>query len=134
MEILFVDDNEVRHGIFDDIASREFEVTHARSVDEAILFVRNKTFDAICLDHDMAERRTGEAVAVELILNKLPKYVWIHSWNPAGVKAIAAVVSGKVPFCAVPFSNRTVKEVLKRVKALEVSGSHDDNGVQPDLK
>jgi CheY-like chemotaxis protein len=108
MEILILDDDQVRHDWF----RSAFAAENHRSVlsyGDAIVALKAQRYDVIFLDHDLNEEEfTGADVAC-YIANEMPeemrpKMVWIHSMNPVGASNIESIIrkagikTRRVPF------------------------------------
>ena len=98
MRILFLDDDKQRHASYRLISIGD-EVDHAWSAEEAIRMLDSgERYDYATLDHDLDEYAqmgqtprdpTGQAVALHIAsmpLEKRPKRVNVHSFNPVGAK------------------------------------------------
>ena len=104
MKILFLDDIEKRHEIFNEsYVTGDEKVYHCYTYREALLTLKNHSpFDVAYLDHDLGDghlgptERTGYGVAQYIVYrldkDKWPKKVIIHSWNPSGAKAMKQVL------------------------------------------
>lgn len=103
MRILVLDDDEQRHEIFAK-RLRGNEVKHVFTSSQAIEALQNAflaPFDLAYLDHDLGEKIndpyprevTGDDVArwmvMELPIERRPKQIIIHSWNPDGARRMA---------------------------------------------
>lgn len=104
MKILFLDDDRKRISI-----ARQFAIGHdftaVETVNEAVSQLNQSTFDIISLDHDLggevyckSDEKSGYEVAkhvAALPVEKLPKKVIVHSFNPGGaenmMKALAPI-------------------------------------------
>lgn len=116
MRALVLDDMDERHAVITPMLKREgYEVTEARSFDEAIAALRGEPFDEVWLDHDLDNsppaygnrEMTGYDVAnyiAEIPASRAPARVYIHSWNPDGAKAMATRLrAAGIPVIVTPF-------------------------------
>jgi CheY-like chemotaxis protein len=98
---LFLDDQPERHKRFNEIcAPLNVRVRGAWSAEDAIRALSScEVFDCVWLDHDLGdygnylyEPSTGlvvaQFIALHLPIEKLPRNVIIHSWNPSGARAM----------------------------------------------
>ena len=128
MEILFLDDMEVRHRTFKRLIAHKHNVTYVGNDSEAKTALAAQRFNVVFLDHDLAEdhyagdfTKGGESGqdVVRFIVDKLPKDLWpknaiIHSLNPDGSKRMfecliqAGISSYLLAFGSDSF-NKTVK-------------------------
>lgn len=97
MKVLFLDDDESRHDVVEHWPSAG-DVTHVRTVDQALKALRRERFDVVCLDHDlggqqMVESHEGTGYHVAQAIAKEPAWhlgrVIVHSWNPEGARRMA---------------------------------------------
>lgn len=112
LKILFLDDDEGRHKIAAD-ALVGHDVTHVRTVDEAIRALTAAGFDLAMLDHDLggahyapSDAASGYAVAVAIEAGTVrrPARVIVHSYNSAGAtRMVAALHKADVPVAWTPF-------------------------------
>ena len=100
MKILVLDDEKYRHEGFDKrFASHD--VFHAYDCARAERWLDEHVFDLACLDHDLgfAASETGQDCAryiAAMPAERRPREVLIHSWNMAGARSMAAILSGHV--------------------------------------
>jgi CheY-like chemotaxis protein len=113
LQILVLDDDDVRHERFSFYLSKEHNVTHVHTFQGAIDALLNGVFDVVFLDHDLNDHHyrsvtkggswsidkhllTGYDVCVFLtkVLAKeaRPKLAIVHSWNPPGAEAMMHVL------------------------------------------
>jgi CheY-like chemotaxis protein len=103
--ILFVDDDPIRHGVFElHGSSAGMPIWHVWNCEQAILALDTiSRFEIIHLDHDLSDydeerqrnERNGFDVAVHLTTldkNRHPTRVIIHSHNPTGAEKIRVVL------------------------------------------
>lgn len=101
MKILFLDDDPTRHAKFRQ-AHIGRDITFVWSAEEAIEELKETYFDEVALDHDLAAQLnmelppegegSGYDVALfiaQLPIEKRPKVVLIHSFNPEGARRMA---------------------------------------------
>lgn len=95
---LFLDDDKLRHSGFDiHCIGLPVKVTHVWTADQAIETLKNEEpFDCVWLDHDLENTDpnysgacVAEFIAHHIDKAKLPKYVVVHSHNPAGAEVMA---------------------------------------------
>lgn len=96
MRRFILDDSPERLEVF---CKRFPDCVTATNYKDAIKMLKaNKRFDEIWLDHDLGESHNGCDVAywIATSLNplKFPAKAIVHSWNPAGAKAIALTLQG----------------------------------------
>lgn len=111
MKILFLDDDEQRH-TYAATALIGHDVTHVRTVPEALKQLAVGGFDVAMLDHDLGGQHyapsnevSGYAVAqaIEAGQVKVPRVV-VHSFNAAGAtRMVAAIANSGVPVAWAPF-------------------------------
>jgi hypothetical protein len=93
MRRLILDDSTERLEVF---GSRFPGCVLVSTYEEAIQAMNGERFDEVWLDHDLGTLRNGCDVAywmaTELPPIKLPGRVIVHSWNPAGARAIATTL------------------------------------------
>lgn len=113
IKILFLDDDTIRHDIFNKFVMRfpmagenRVEVNYVWSCDAAKFAINKEAFDIYCLDHDLADEhygvsaheteRSGYEVAKFMAENITPdkELVVIHSWNTVGADAMAYALEG----------------------------------------
>ena len=84
-----------------------YDVTIARSYDEAVAHLQEAYFDVVSLDYDLGGAN-GNDVAMrlaELSVPARPSHVVIHSMNPVGAQRIAATLrTAGIPSYVQPFS------------------------------
>jgi len=79
----------------------------ARTYDDALAMCRRFEYDAIYLDHDLGESRTGYDLLLQLhAIGRLPPRVEVISWNPVGRARIIAAL--KEIAAGIPSSRCTV--------------------------
>jgi CheY-like chemotaxis protein len=85
MKILFLDDDQIRHQVFDSMilsANSTAQVWHKYNAQETIDSLEAQDFDMILLDHDLGEDLTGKIVATWIAENLAPgPVIVLHSWN-----------------------------------------------------
>jgi hypothetical protein len=105
MRILFLDDEAWRHDAVDKVFDGHV-VHHCYDMDSFMETLKEPKFDLISLDHDLGDivtfddgykyERTGQDCARYLAQNlpsdKMPRRVVIHSWNPAGARAMYQIL------------------------------------------
>jgi CheY-like chemotaxis protein len=107
--ILVLDDEQYRHDGF----ARRFvghDVTHARTVAEALDALRGPRFDLAQLDHDLGSGDgTGRDVAEHIASmprDLRPRVVVVHSFNPPGARLMVATLKqAGVPSSHKPYSH-----------------------------
>jgi CheY-like chemotaxis protein len=95
VRVLVLDDEQYRHDVF----ARRFaadDVTHVRTVAEALAALRGPRFDLAQLDHDLGSgdgtgRDVAEAIAAMPGLHR-PHFVSVHSFNPPGGRLMVAIL------------------------------------------
>ncbi len=110
MKILFLDDDDLRHELFAEQAkSGGHQAFHAHSIGEFDGLVDLHDFDEVWLDHDLNDFQydsltadmygegelDGRAAAhtlKNLLPERRPKKVVIHSWNPTGAERMAEIL------------------------------------------
>jgi len=142
MRILFLDDNENRHKVFQHVVKKKdtTEIDWAQTAEQAIEYLNNRPkYDIICLDHDLGEEHeniseanaedteygeimTGYDVAVfmvtELEEELQPPYAIVHTFNPHGAKRITSALNegGIQKFIYVfPFSEDGFKRTIAHI-------------------
>jgi len=111
MKILFLDDEAVRHEMFDLLMGSEHEIWHAHNFNQFLKqLARGDRFDVISFDHDLGERFDGNDCAkelVRLVSARWPSECWVHSWNPVGAERIVSTLTAAgIPTRRRPFSAR----------------------------
>lgn len=111
MRILVLDDDDVRHERFKDYF-RGHEVSHVYTVDGAITaLIGDPVFDFAFLDHDLNDYHhkslhndggygkvelngvdVASFIARILDVEKRPREVVVHSWNPAGARSMINIL------------------------------------------
>ena len=106
--ILFLDDDKARHEHFDKLA-KGADVMHVWTAWDCIDVLRdNPKFDAVFLDHDLADFNThgddpGDGMDVAKFINlalshdKIPDMIIIHSWNVPGAIAMEKEIKRLTP-------------------------------------
>lgn len=110
MLMLFFDDSEARYQHLVDTLPASIEIRWAKDPDVCLaLLDSGEWFDLVSLDHDLDlldppnNERTGKEIATYIALHmdagRRPMNVMIHSHNPDGAKAMAAILrdGGIVP-------------------------------------
>lgn len=133
---LFLDDDEIRHNIFtkyidEHIGKQEdYLVCHAVNFEEATSYFKShQEWEIIFLDHDLGMEDqmctpglnnrypTGTDVAQFMVDNKVvTKAVVLHSFNPAGVQRMIAILESSYPIYLVPFGAVYLKPILDLLK------------------
>lgn len=105
MKLLFLDDDKNRH----EMTKKMFigvDIRHVWTAEEAIKALNEEHFDEVSLDHDLGGSLThgtlpgvgegsGYDVACHLAalpMEKLPKTIIIHSWNPEGARRMGVAL------------------------------------------
>lgn len=142
MRVLFLDDNENRHKIFQHVTKNK-EITHidwAQTAEDAIKYLsNNQKYDIICFDHDLGEEHeniraknietteygatmTGYDVAIFLVTELeeelQPTYAIVHSFNTHGSRRITAALNegGIQKFIYVfPFSSDGFERAIQHI-------------------
>ncbi len=108
MRILFMDDDEQRHKLFEKLVSAYkpgWEVTYAFTSQQAEDACRVHRFDIAFLDHDMGREsdHNGSMFATEILSSDrhyLPERVVVHSSNPDGANnMVSKFRSAGIPSC-----------------------------------
>lgn len=111
MRILFLDDDEMRHDKFGS-ESVSHDITHVRTVEQAIKAFEKEPFDLICLDHDLGgmhyvpseDPTTGYHVAAHIAAKGTNAEVIVHSYNVIGAQRMvnklkdAGIAARHLPF------------------------------------
>ncbi len=87
MNVLFLDDDSWRWVEF----SKHFpDAIWCYTASQAIDMLTDRTFDLVCLDHDLAlPDQSGMRVVEHLVrLGRPIEHVWIHSWNSPAASAM----------------------------------------------
>ncbi len=113
--VLVVEDNSSMRLVLKHVLKTEYEVRLASCVDEALQVAQERPFDALVLDIQLGETRTG--IDLLQLLRQMPAY--------RGVPAVACTASvgsrasaleaGFNEFVEKPFSITQLREVLARV-------------------
>ena len=66
-----------------------------RSYHDAVSLLKLIEFEVVSLDHDLGTDKSGYDVLVEILegRTKMPKDIWIHSWNPVGRARMEAAIT-----------------------------------------
>ncbi len=104
MKTFFLDDSKERHRLFTQNRIGQ-DITVAWNYEEACARLSEQVFDYAYLDHDLSDmaaagmpdtdEKTGTHVAefiVSLPEDKRPKFVILHSFNPAGRRRMADIL------------------------------------------
>lgn len=112
MKILFLDDDEGRHDAFGS-ESVGHDITHVRTVGQAIKALKASKFDLISLDHDLGGRHyvpsddpegTGWHVAKYLASVGTDACIIVHSYNVTGAeRMIQTLADANISARHVPF-------------------------------
>lgn len=95
--LLFLDDDVARYDqLVNALPDNVGSLTWVSSAEAAIMTLKQRTFDVICLDHDLgASRDCGCTVADFIAANKdrfkNTEFI-IHSWNPDGAEVMHTVL------------------------------------------
>jgi len=123
MKILILDDDSIRHNIFDN-KYRDHDVTHCYTYGEFVeALVSSSPWNLIHLDHDLGDMTaadtytdswgqereyTGQHAANQICSlgdDRLPEKVIVHSLNPVGAKRIVDILRNRsVSVISQPFS------------------------------
>lgn len=105
MKILFVDDDDWRHNsMAGSCAAKNFDLTQAFTVNQAIDLLKSQRFDWVYLDFDMNDHQyiskdqNGGDVAIFLTTESLsnpPKGVVVHSHNEAGAESMMRTLKNR---------------------------------------
>lgn len=133
MKILVLDDNEQRHESFAQRFSRDCDVTHVRTVTEALEALRDKSYDLVYLDHDLEDYQqsgmygssvelTGLDVArfiarMPEVVGQPPTRVVVHSWNPAGARAMVSTLRE----AGIPTTYEPFQDIIKQDISVQIS-------------
>jgi CheY-like chemotaxis protein len=122
MRVLVIDDDEeLRRNWFKDVWSAfypDWDLHLAFNSVGALAVLKTYAFDLVFFDHDLGPgSRNGSEIAFEILSNpevyNIPKLVWVHSGNPAGVPNIVAKFrSAGVPVRAQTFE-RPMQQLVK---------------------
>lgn len=129
MHILFIDDEDVRHDLAEQILTPHHTIYHAHNYDETIEILNSYQtgFDLVMHDHDLGdfitneygqkEERTGSTIARwimnNLEENKLPIRAIVHSLNGEGAKNIISIYNSmKIPIQYITFSEELLKSLI----------------------
>jgi hypothetical protein len=109
MKILFLDDETVRHDLFDQTRTGD-EIHHAYTLEQfEKALARVEKFDVISFDHDLGPGADGYDCAM-LLLSRIPyanwpRECWVHSWNPVGAERIVrGLRAAGIPTARRPFA------------------------------
>jgi CheY-like chemotaxis protein len=114
MRVLVLDDDKLRHKVFQqNLIGNEF-VVHAYTVDQAVEWLKKEKFDVVYLDHDLNDHpnqatsldyatggyggpRELTGLDVAYFMSRMPKekhpeYVIVHSYNAGGAANMMAVL------------------------------------------
>lgn len=121
--ILFVDDDQNRHDLIRKVFFFSgFSVVHTTTADNAILLIQERSFDIICLDHDMGEGKNGKDVAKVVAMSavdqsKFPMFVWIHSWNIVAAREMQSILqSAGIDLYVAFFTKESVNKMANIIK------------------
>lgn len=104
MKVLILDDNPIRLSLFRSKLIGHTVFTTMTS-EEAIDALKSDDFDIVSLDHDLGGEQmvdsgkgTGYEVAEFLSKNpdRMPKEIYIHSYNPVGAKNMQRILPGSI--------------------------------------
>ena len=107
--VLIVEDDDARMEIFNKVFEDD-DVTRAIDAERGVKWIREAEFDLVMLDHDLAlkhyggdidQEGTGQDVAHAIcaLPEKNHPFVFVHSWNPDGSRAIGEILNdGNVEF------------------------------------
>ena len=116
MRILILDDDECRHDVFRRVLA-DAERVHVYTAKQAIEALSSERFDLVCLDHDLdllSESlleppgdglEVARFIADHMPVDKVPRQVLVHSWNPCGARAMVDTLkAASVPVVRREFS------------------------------
>ena len=113
MRVLVVEDSDARVLAFQCVFSND-DVWFARDVAQAVRLLARRTYDLVCLDHDLEppERGVNGQYVARLIthLRRAPA-VLIHSWNRPGALAISRILGADVEWMIAPFGATTADDI-----------------------
>ncbi len=113
--VLVVEDNPSMRLILKHVLKTEYEVRLASSVDEALQVAQERPFDALVLDIQLGEARTG--IDLLQLLRQMPAYREVPAvvcTASVGVRA-SALEAGFDEYVEKPFSITQLHEALARV-------------------
>lgn len=128
MNILFLDDNELRHEAFRSLPLSFDTVIHSYSYEEAVNALKQVDFNILFLDHDLSEEdimctpgidnrgKTGTDLARWIVTApiKRPDLVILHTFNPVGAKTMKYIFTGVgIPTIELPFNINDFKKALR---------------------
>ncbi len=97
MNILFLDDDPIRHDTFDRVHGKNHTIHHVYSANRFREVALYKEFDCVFFDHDLGIGETGYDLAKWFVAQigsgaiKIPERVFVHSWNIVGAEQIVSV-------------------------------------------
>lgn len=110
MNILFLDDDQMRHDAFE-TAHPNATIWHAYDHPSFLKqLAKLNRFDVISFDHDLGLGANGYDCAMELLMTfpsyRWPTECWVHSWNPVGAERIMrALRNAGIPTIRTSFWN-----------------------------
>lgn len=97
MNILFLDDDPIRHDTFDRVHGKNHTIWHVYTPKRFREVCLAKEFDCVFFDHDLGTGETGYDLAewfvqqIKRATIDIPERVFIHSWNSVGAQRIEQV-------------------------------------------
>ena len=137
MKILIVEDDPIRMVEFHKILKSDV-IHHATDAEAGIEYLKSDiVFDLVMLDHDLADEHyanvnrtpeaeasyamegTGQDVARYMAaMTNPPPFVFIHSWNPTGAKAMEDILrDSEISTFRAPFGSADLKRGLIQYRA-----------------
>ncbi len=115
--VLVVEDNPTMRLLLKHVLKTEYEVRLASSVDEALQVAQQRPFDALVLDIQLGEARTGIDLLQQLrqmpAYREVPAVACTASMTPGG--RASALKAGFDEYVEKPFSKAQLHEALARV-------------------